>query len=365
MSPMSYITVMPYGLLFFMMTIFSTVYSLSAIHWLTVWIGLEINLIAFIPLMLYRGTVMETESAIKYLIFQAIGSSLIMLSSLMSFGPDFLWNLSTSSLPIILEKSTMILITGLLLKLGAFPLHFWFPGVASGISWLSNMLLLTWQKIAPLFLFFILMCFWQKYLFLPITMIAMGSSIIGGIGGVNQTQLRALLAYSSIAHMGWIVFCSCLSETSMKLYFIIYSFITLCIFVLLWKTETNLTFQTFSSFLGKNFIARFNLIFLLMSLSGIPPLLGFIPKWMVLSLSNTPMMVFTTMILVLGSLFSLFYYLIITFSSFFLSGPILLKNIYTSLKMSKEMTMFSIFSLLTNLLGGMFLLMNLYLESFF
>nr|DBA44324.1 TPA_asm: NADH dehydrogenase subunit 2 [Depressigyra globulus] len=364
MLPLNYIIFMPYGFLLFSMTVFGTLYSLSASHWLAVWAGLEINLIAFIPLMLYRGTVLETESAIKYFIFQAVGSALIMLGSLLSLGPDFIWSLSTNGVMLSLEKGVIILIIGLLLKLGAFPFHFWFPSVAGGISWFSNLLLFTWQKIAPLFLFFLLMCAWQAILMVPIMLAVVGSSIIGGIGGINQTQLRALLAYSSIAHMGWMLFCSYLSETSVKLYLSIYFFITACIFLLAWSTEMNLIFQAFSSFLGKNSMLRSVVMLLLLSLGGIPPLLGFVPKWVVLNLSEPTGLTITVMALILGSLFSLFYYLALVFSTFFSAGPLLMKNMTLTMSTTKSTYGLISASVIVNLMGGLAILMNFYMESF-
>nr|UGY86765.1 NADH dehydrogenase subunit 2 [Lamellomphalus manusensis] len=349
--------------MFFIITVFGTIYSLSASHWLAVWAGLEVNLIAFIPLMVYQGTVLETESAIKYFIFQAVGSAMIMFSSLLSFGANFVWDLSSNEMLLLLDKGIVILMLGLLMKLGAFPLHFWFPGVSIGLSWLSNLLLFTWQKIAPLFLLFSMFCLWSgSFLSTAIMLFASGSSIVGGIGGINQTQLRALLAYSSIAHMGWMIFCCCLSESSMKIYFGVYFFITLCIFLSVWESEMNLVFQAFSSFFGKNLMLRFFIIILLLSLGGIPPLLGFVPKWVVLSLTSSTDMIFILIFLILGSLMSLFYYLSLMFSAFFSSGPSLLSEIYLgTFKKSLFLTAMLVLGMLINLLGGLFLMKNFYL----
>nr|DBA44238.1 TPA_asm: NADH dehydrogenase subunit 2 [Symmetromphalus regularis] len=362
MLSLNYLVFMPYGFMFFIMTMFGTIYSLSASHWLGVWAGLEINLIAFIPLMVYRGTVLETESAIKYFIFQAVGSAMIMFSSLLSFGTNFVWDLSSSGMSLLIGKGIVILMLGLLLKLGAFPLHFWFPGVSAGLSWLSNLLLFTWQKLAPLFLLFSVFCLWNSsFVSVMIMVLASGSSIIGGVGGINQTQLRALLAYSSIAHMGWMIFCCCLSESSMKIYFLIYFFITFCIFLGMWQSEMNLIFQAFSSFLGKNLMLRFFIIILLLSLGGIPPLLGFVPKWVVLSLASSTDMVFILIFLILGSLMSLFYYLSLMFSAFFSSGPFLMSEIYMSTKSKKSFLVnILVLGMFMNLLGGLFLMGNLY-----
>nr|DBA44225.1 TPA_asm: NADH dehydrogenase subunit 2 [Cyathermia naticoides] len=366
MLPLNYFIFMPYGFLFFIMTMFGTIYSLSASHWLAVWAGLEINLIAFIPLMVYRGAVLETESAIKYFIFQAVGSAMIMFSSLLSFGANFIWDLSSNDMSLLISKGVIVLVLGLLMKLGAFPLHFWFPGVVVGLSWFSNLLLFTWQKVAPLFLLFSMFCLWSGGYFTSVIMlVAAGSSLVGGIGGVNQTQLRALLAYSSIAHMGWMVFCCCLSEGGMKLYFSIYFFITLCIFFSVWESEMNLVFQAFSSFFGKNMMLRTFVIILLLSLGGIPPLLGFVPKWMVISLASSTDMFITLGFLILGSLISLFYYLSLTFSAFFSAGPVMLSESYVAtFNKSKILIIALILGVFFNLLGGLFLLSNFYMSDF-
>nr|DBA44279.1 TPA_asm: NADH dehydrogenase subunit 2 [Melanodrymia brightae] len=355
----------PYGFLFFIMTVFGTIYSLSASHWLTAWMGLEINLIAFIPLMVYGGSVLETESTIKYFIFQAIGSVMIMFSSLLSFGPDFIWIFSSHSFDLLLSKSLIILILGLLLKLGVFPVHFWFPAVVAGLSWFMNFLLFTWQKVAPMFILFSIYYVWLvSNLSLIIMIAASGSSILGGVGGVNQTQLRALLAYSSISHMGWMIFCCCLTETSLKIYFIIYFFVTACVFFSAWSAQLNLIFQSFSSFLGENFLARILMIFMLLSLGGIPPLLGFIPKWVVMMSTNLDMKI-TLLFLILGSLISLFYYFTLMFSTFFSSTSIMWKNLYLNLTFSKSnMNMLMILGVGLNLLGGVALLMNSYFKNF-
>nr|DBA44311.1 TPA_asm: NADH dehydrogenase subunit 2 [Peltospira operculata] len=359
MLPLSYVIFLPYGFLFFFMMVISTLYSLSASHWLGAWAGLEINLIAFIPIILYQGKILETESAIKYFIFQAVGSALIMFSSLLSFGSDFTWELSINNSSFFILKGIFILVMGLLLKLGVFPFHFWFPSVVAGLSWFSSFLLLTWQKVAPLFLLFLISCLWSTEMMLFLLLIAGGSSIIGGVGGINQTQMRALLAYSSISHLGWMVYCCVLSEASMKIYFGIYFLISMCIFSVIWNTEMTLVSQAFSSFFGQHTPARLCLIAFFLSLSGIPPLLGFAPKWMVLNLGSNMDTFFILMMLVLGSLFSLFYYLSLIFSAFFSSGSVFVKSFFFFYGTNK-MDTFLIIGMMLNLFGGIVFLNNFY-----
>nr|DBA44264.1 TPA_asm: NADH dehydrogenase subunit 2 [Peltospira delicata] len=363
MLPLNYIVFMPYGFLFLFMTIFGALYSLSASHWLGAWVGLEVNLIAFIPIILYRGITLETESAIKYFIFQAVGSALIMFSSLLSFGLDFVWDLSITSSSSLVFKGLFILVIGLFLKLGVFPFHVWFPSVMAGLSWFSSFLLLTWQKIAPLFLLFLITYSWSSQMLLFLLLAAGGSAIIGGIGGLNQTQLRALLAYSSIAHLGWMVVCCFLSEASLEVYFGIYFFISLCIFSVIWNMEVNLVFQAFSSFFGQNTITRFCFIMFFLSLSGIPPLLGFVPKWMVLNLGGSQNMAFILVMLIIGSLLSLFYYLSLIFSAFFSSSSVFLKEFFFK-ENSYLLNSLLILGTSVNIFGGVIFLNNFFMESF-
>lgn len=97
----------------------------------------------------------------------------------------------------------IVLIGGLCVKLGLFPFHYWLPRVMAGLPWVSCLLLATWQKFAPLFLMLCLLELSRSYLIACVVcFIGMGSSLVGGLGGMNQTQIRALLAYSSIGHLG-------------------------------------------------------------------------------------------------------------------------------------------------------------------
>lgn len=93
----------------------------------------------------------------------------------------------------------LLILSTLLLKNGAAPFHFWFPGVIEGLSWINGLILITWQKIAPL----ILISYNINYNFFLISIIL--SIIIGALGGLNQTSLRKLIAFSSINHLGWIL----------------------------------------------------------------------------------------------------------------------------------------------------------------
>lgn len=270
----------------FLSTLFiRTIIALSSHHWLMVWMALELNIISFIPIISSSGWFQESESALKYLLFQAIGSSLILFGIT---GP------ALSSLTLI----------GLSIKLGVAPFHYWFPSVVKGIPWPSTTLLITWQKLAPIIL--ITTSFNQQALLL--TFLGLTSALVGGLGGIIQTQLRPLLAYSSIGHMGWMLTAAVYSPLTRFFYLLVYIFISLPI---IW-VSFNQNLQGIKE-RGKPMIAPHTvaLITLLISLGGLPPFLGFLPKLTVLLSINN---ILAPLILILGSLINLSFYLNIIFS---------------------------------------------------
>nr|YP_009509776.1 NADH dehydrogenase subunit 2 [Kelletia lischkei]AXF46392.1 NADH dehydrogenase subunit 2 [Kelletia lischkei] len=291
-----------------------TLLSVSSIHWLSIWAGLEINLIGFLPMLVYQKSVPESQSAVKYFIIQALGSSFLIFGSLMVFNMSFTWDMCTKMYnPSIL--GFMMLIGGLCIKLGLFPFHYWLPSVMAGLPWVSCLLLATWQKFAPLFLVLCLLELNQSYLMAFIfCIISGGSALIGGLGGMNQTQVRALLAYSSISHLGWMTFATLHSEWTMKMYLGIYVLISISLFMSLWYSDSG-SMKNINNLKSSGFM-QLTIMLLLLSLGGLPPLLGFISKWLVIVVGSkgpwTPMV----FVLILGSLMSLFYYLSLFFSVF-------------------------------------------------
>nr|ADU77477.1 NADH dehydrogenase subunit 2 [Babylonia lutosa] len=291
-----------------------TLLSVSSIHWLGIWAGLEINLIGFLPMLVYQKSTAESESAVKYFIVQALGSSFLIFGSLMAFNMSFTWDV-VSKVWLFGNFGFIMIMMGLYMKLGLFPFHYWLPGVMAGLPWNSCLLLATWQKLAPLFLVLSLLELNQSYLVgLVLCLVSAGSSLIGGLGGMNQTQVRALLAYSSIGHLGWMVFAAMQGEWVMKTYLGIYMLISLSMFLSLWYSDSGL--MKHINNLKSNSPLQLSIMLLLLSLGGLPPLLGFVSKWLVImSVSTSPWLSFI-FLLILGSLMSLFYYLSLFFTMF-------------------------------------------------
>lgn len=158
------------------------------------WVGLELNLMSFLPLVVYVGGFQEVEGAVKYFLVQAFGSGLFLLGGFYSYYVSGFWSLS-----FLFGFSWFFSFLGLCVKLGLFPFHFWIPSVMGGMSWFGCAILASWQKLAP---FFLLVWLLSDVLFDFVLFCGLFSSVVGGLGGINQSHLRLLMSYSSINHLG-------------------------------------------------------------------------------------------------------------------------------------------------------------------
>nr|YP_009441981.1 NADH dehydrogenase subunit 2 [Trypodendron signatum]AOY40202.1 NADH dehydrogenase subunit 2 [Trypodendron signatum] len=293
-----------YKLLFFFTLMAGTLVSISASSWIIAWIGLEVNLLSFLPLM-KKSDMYSSEAAIKYFIVQTMASMTLILSLIIFVNEkNFSSNLNLTT--------SLILQLTLLMKMGAAPLHFWFPEVISGLNWMTSLILLTWQKIAPMMLL-------SYNMNSPLlTMIAIISSITGSILGFNQTCLRKILAYSSINHIGWMIMALLNSIYIWFSYFLIYALMNLNI-TLMFKTSHTLFFPQLMNFYSNNNMKLF-FMFNFISLGGLPPFLGFLPKWMTINSVTYTMGYLPITLIILATLITLYFYLRIIFLSLTLTS---------------------------------------------
>nr|QHD26844.1 NADH dehydrogenase subunit 2 [Dioryctria yiai] len=285
---------------FLFILFFSTLISISSNSWFGCWIGLEINLLSFIPLISNSNNMLSSEASLKYFLIQSIASINFLFSILISM--ILLKNFEYNNIISIMINSS------LLMKMGSTPFHFWFPNIMEGMSWFNNFILMTWQKITPM----ILLSYYFNKNFLMIIVIL--NSIIGAIGGLNQTSLRKLMAFSSINNLSWMLSSIMISENLWMFYLFIYSFIisTMCF-----------TFYIFNMFfINQLFIFNMNYMIKLfffinfLSLGGLPPFIGFFPKWIVINFLLFNKFFIITFIFIMMSLIMLFFYIRIIFSSF-------------------------------------------------
>lgn len=287
-----------------------TITSISATSWLGVWIGLEINLLSFIPLIVNINNLNSSEAALNYFLIQTLTSSVILISVIMfmiCINLDF-FILNINNKIII---NSIIIIT-LMIKIGAAPFHFWFPNVIENITWNNRLILIIWQKLAPIIIITYLNM--RKLLIL----FAISSTIIGAIGGLNQISIRKLIAFSSINHIGWIIISIIFNEHIWLIYFIIYSFLICSIIFIFNSFQIYYLNQIYSIFIN-SYLLKFSLLTSILSLGGLPPFTGFIPKWLIIQSLLFININLLTLFLIFTRLITLYYYLKVRFSAFMLN----------------------------------------------
>nr|YP_010596149.1 NADH dehydrogenase subunit 2 [Catamiarus brevipennis]WAJ48481.1 NADH dehydrogenase subunit 2 [Catamiarus brevipennis] len=294
-------------LMFSLTLIMGSILTISSESWLGIWMGLEMNMISFIPILFKSKSTNSAESCMIYFLVQSIGSILMLMI--------VLTNPSLMMLPYVEDKlvNTM-LVFSMLIKLGAPPFHFWFPEIIKKMEWTESLILMTWQKIAPMTI--------MSYLIVssPMIPIIVSLSVItGAIGGLNQTSIKKIMAFSSINHMGWMIACMKLDNLLWMLYLLIYSIIITMMISLFKKYSASYINQLTMN--SSTFSEKMLIIILFLSLGGLPPFLGFLPKWMVIQtmiISNT---IPTLIIMIMSSLITLFYYLRLISSSLMINTP--------------------------------------------
>nr|YP_010329967.1 NADH dehydrogenase subunit 2 [Thyas honesta]UNP54505.1 NADH dehydrogenase subunit 2 [Thyas honesta]UNP54882.1 NADH dehydrogenase subunit 2 [Thyas honesta] len=285
---------------FFFILIFSTLISISSNSWLGCWIGLEINLLSFIPLISNSNNLLSTEASLKYFLTQSIASINFLFSILMKM--MLLKNFEMNFFLSIMINSSM------LMKMGASPFHFWFPNIVEGLSWFNNFILMTWQKITPMI---ILSYYFNKNFILMIIMI---NAIIGALGGLNQTSLRKIMAFSSINNLSWMLSSILISENLWLFYLLMYSFMISILCSIFYLLNVFFINQLFIN--NMNSLIKINLLINFLSLGGLPPFIGFFPKWIIINFLIMNNMYMLTFILIMMSLILLFFYIRIIYSSF-------------------------------------------------
>jgi NADH-ubiquinone oxidoreductase chain 2 len=269
--------------------------------------GLEINLLSFIPL-LTKKSMFASEAALKYFLTQALASGVFLLGVLTS---GWWTSLCTSDLPSP-EGVNHLVSSALLLKMGAAPFHFWFPGVIEGIDWVGNLILMTWQKLAPIVIL--------SYLISPTTLfmgVAGVSVLLGSLGGLNQASLRKIMAYSSINHLGWMVGALCFRSSVWIVYYLVYVLLSSTMVLVFMHWKVGHVSQLYS-FQGQP-VVTLVLFMNLLSMGGLPPFLGFIPKWFVIQLLTESGAISLVLVMVVFTLVALYFYLRIAFPAFMLT----------------------------------------------
>nr|ADG36457.1 NADH dehydrogenase subunit 2 [Campylorhamphus procurvoides] len=278
-----------------------TTITISSNHWAMAWTGLEINTLAILPLISKPHHPRAIEAATKYFLVQAAASTLLLFSCTINALFTGQWDITQLTHPI----SCLLLTTAISTKLGLVPFHFWFPEVLQGSSLTTGLLLATAMKFPPITLFLLTS---PSLNYTLLTIMAIASAALGGWAGLNQTQTRKILAFSSISHLGWMTIIIMYNPKLTLITFYLYCMMTTAIFLTL-KTTKTLKLSSMMAAWTKIPSLNAVLMLTLLSLAGLPPLTGFLPKWLIIQELTKQGMTSTATIIALLSLLGLFFYL--------------------------------------------------------
>nr|ABF61724.1 NADH dehydrogenase subunit 2 [Nesoctites micromegas]ABF61725.1 NADH dehydrogenase subunit 2 [Nesoctites micromegas] len=298
----------PYATLITLMSLaLGTTITISSNHWAMAWTGLEINTLAIIPLISKSHHPRAVEATIKYFLVQAAASATILFSSMINAWTTGQWDITQ----LTNTTSCLLLTTAIAMKLGLTPFHFWFPEVLQGSSLTTALLLSTVMKFPPITIFLLTSNSLNPHL---LTLMAIASTALGGWMGLNQTQIRKILAFSSISHLGWMIIILIYTPKLTLLTFLLYTLLTSTIFLSL-NTSNTTKLSTLMSSWTKTPTLNASLMLTLLSLAGLPPFTGFLSKWLIIQELTKQEMTPTALTIALLSLLSLFFYLRLTYFS--------------------------------------------------
>ena len=302
----------------------------SASNFLTLYLGLELLALSLYAMVaLQRDSAIATESAMKYFILGAMASGFLLYGMSMLYGAT--GSLDINRIADVIQHGTpnksllvfglAFIVAGLAFKLGAVPFHMWVPDVYHGAPTAMTMFIGTAPKLAA-FAFVMrilvealqpLMIHWSGML----AILAVLSMAVGNITAIAQTNLKRMFAYSTIAHMGFLLV-GVLSGTiegygSAMFYAMVYVLMSLGGFgMIMLLSREGFEADTLNDFKGLNQRSpwlAFMMLLLMFSMAGVPPTVGFYAKFSVLNAALAAGHVTLVVLAVLFSLIGAFYYL--------------------------------------------------------
>ncbi|HEX6829728.1 MAG TPA: NADH-quinone oxidoreductase subunit NuoN [Burkholderiales bacterium] len=318
---------------FFVLALFALLgmmVMISANHFLTIYLGLELlSLSLYAMVALQRDSATATEAAMKYFVLGALASGLLLYGMSMIYGATGTLQLSQVAEAIgggtasrtVLTLGLVFIVAGLAFKLGVVPFHMWIPDVYHGAPTAMTLFIGSAPKLAA-FAFFMRMlgealqglaADWQGML----AIMAVLSMAIGNITAIAQSNIKRMLAYSTISHMGFVLL-GILAGTengysSAMFYILIYVLTTMASFgMIMALSREGFESENLDDFKGLNQRSpwyAFLMLLVMFSLAGVPPLAGFYAKLSVLQAVVDIGLVWLAVVAVLFSLIGAYYYL--------------------------------------------------------
>jgi NADH-quinone oxidoreductase subunit N len=315
----------------------------SATHMLTVYLGLELLALSqYAMVALHRDNGRAAEAAMKYFVLGALASGMLLYGMSMIYGAtgsldlNVIADILAGNSEVMTDNRTIgarfgltFLIVGIAFKLGAVPFHMWVPDVYEGAPTSVTMFISTAPKIAAFAMLIRLLvggletlnADWQQML----AIMAALSMIVGNLIAIAQTNIKRMLAYSTISHVGFllmgIVGATNEGYSAAMFYAITYAFTTLAVFgVLLAISREGHEADQLSDLAGlgkRNVLLAIVMMLAMISLAGVPPAVGFYAKLSVLQAAVGAGFMWLAIIGVVMSVIGAFYYLRIIKLMFF------------------------------------------------
>nr|QWZ47655.1 NADH dehydrogenase subunit 2 [Metidiocerus impressifrons] len=317
-------------ILFYSNMLFGVMLSLSSNNWVMLWVGLEVSMMSFIPLMT-SNLVISSESAMKYFIIQSMSSSIFILGVVfMLMGVNINYE--------------MIIVLSMCMKMGVSPFHSWVLSMVEGMNYMMMFNMFTTMKIVPMMV--------MINMNLNLNLIIMLTLIIGSVFGLNQNSIRSLLAYSSIFNMGFMIY-SMKNFSLWIMYFMLYSINLFMLIKILNLNNINYLNQLLINKVELK--SKLSIWILMLSSGGMPPMMGFMGKLIVIELSLNFNDWIITVVMVMTSLLTMFYYNRVCFTIMSISSLI------TKWKINNS-SWLSINIMIINLLAMPFIILLKYLN---
>src|SRR3989339_1629151 len=311
----------------------------SSNHFITIFIGLELMSISiYILCGLLIGNRVSAEASLKYFLLGAFATAFLLYGMALIYATTGILDIRDIASFIIsgnfgLTPMFMIgialLIVGFGFKTASVPFHMWTPDVYQGAPTSITAYMATGIKAAAFGAF--LRVFYTAFLPLlanwsgMIWLIAVATMTIGNITALVQDDVKRMLAYSSIAHAGYILIAFVIgdqgSSASILYYLLVYTFMNIGAFTIVIllgrKGEENTGIESYAGLAGRHPLIALSMSIFLLSLAGIPPLAGFMGKFYVLSAAVKAQYYWLAVIGVLNSVVAVYYYLRVIMAMYF------------------------------------------------
>lgn len=310
-------------------TLAGGILMVSAANLATFFVGLEILSISLYVLAgSHKTSFLSNEAAMKYFLMGSFASAFLLFGIALLYGATgsiyyqdiaFFINHNSGSLPLMLKAGVILVAIGMAFKVAAAPFHFWAPDVYHGSPSIITAFMITTVKVAGFasFLRLTMYCFgtetaiWTQ----SVAIIAALSIIIGNITALAQNRIKRMLAYSSISHTGYILIALVSLQPATPAIFLYYAaaYVTanlaaFIVLILIKQSIGNSVIESFNGLSKKNPVVAFCATIAFLSLTGIPPLAGFMGKYLVFTSAIEAGYLWLVIIAILGSIISIFYY---------------------------------------------------------